>query len=600
MSTAPAPENADPGPDPWAPLRDRLIERMTRALTERKVPFDAEWLRLQVEAEAQPPADIAIALHRPAKSAGRPPDALAAELAAALGTVPGFVRVTALRAYVNFEVDPAALVASTLTSVFARKAQYGHAEARTERVSVEHTSANTTGPFHIGRVRNAVIGDTLVRVLRAAGYPVTAQYYVDDVGRQAATITWIWSKPIEAWPESIPRPAGPEPPAGAKEDLFFGAPYPAVSAYLKEHPDAAGELQQLCRDLEGGREPPRHHELVERILRGMVGSLSRLGIGYDEFVWESSFLHDGSVDGVIERLSHAPHAARESNGALAIDAAQYGLPKENARIIVTRGDGTSLYVTRDLAFHQQKFARFPRVVDVLGADHLLHARTLEALLTEMGESRRPEFVLYAYITAPGGGKMSSRGGTAVYLDDLVAEAVERARAEVLKRRDDLPPAEVDRIAEKLGTSAIRYSIARVAPEKTVQFRWEEALSFEGRSAPFLQYSYARASSLLRKAGREEGPYPYVSSQLVRAEEVALAKSIARLPSLVGYVARTAHVHALAGYAHELAEDFNRFYNEVPVLRAETERESRIALVAAGRQALGNALDLLGIERLEQM
>jgi arginyl-tRNA synthetase len=600
MPTGASTDDPGAGPDPWRPLKARAAAKVAEEFRSRGIPLDDGWLAGQLEAEPQPPADLALALHRPAKGAGRRADELAVELATALDPLPGFSRISASGAYVNLEVDVALLTETTLGCLARLGDRYGHLEPRAGAVSVEHTSANPTGPFHIGRVRNAVIGDTLVRVLRAAGSSVTAQYYVDDVGRQAATVTWIWSLPFSEWPEGIPRPASPEPPPGMKEDQCFGAPYPATSAYLKAHPDAAERLQQVAKDLEAGHEPARHHEIVARILQGMVASLARIGVGYDEFVWESSFLHDGSVEQVVRRLTAAPHAVREENGALAIDAAEYGLPKEGARIIVTRGDGTTLYVTRDLAFHEQKFARFDRVIDVLGADHLLHARTLEALLTEMGEARRPEFVLYAYINAPGGGKMSTRGGTAIYLDDLLAEAVVRARAEVMRRRTDLPPEEVDRIAEKVASGAVRYSIVRVAPEKTVQFRWEEALSFEGRSAPFLQYSYARASSLLRKAERVTGPYPFTARELDRPEERALVRILARLPGLIDYVARSGHVHALAGYAHDLAEEFNRFYNEVPVLRGGAERESRIALVAAGRQALGNVLDLLGIEKLEQM
>jgi arginyl-tRNA synthetase len=333
----------------------------------------------------------------------------------------------------------------------------------------------------------------------------------------------------------------------------------------------------------------------------MLASLERIGVTFDEFVWESDLVRDGSVERVVERLRRAPHAVREENGAWALDATGYGLPKESARIIVTRADGTSLYPTRDVAYHLRKFAGFPRVVDVLGTDHLLHARTLNAMLAEIGETRRPEFVIYQYITAPDGGKMSTRQGTAVYLDDLLDEAVRRAREEVLRRREDLTPEEVERIAERVGTAAVRYHILRVAPEKSVRFRWEEALSFEGRAAPFLQYAYARASSVLRRAGREAPPYPYRPEALGGATERALLRSVSRLPGRIAYVARSAHVHTLAGYAHELAEEFNRFYQEVPVLRAEGDtRDSRLALVAAARQTLRNALDLLGVAPLDRM
>ncbi|MGI0052827.1 MAG: arginine--tRNA ligase [Thermoplasmata archaeon] len=602
-------ETASPDPggalssDPWEPLRGRIIAALARALSSRGADSELAGVASQLEGPAQPPADLAVALQRPARRAGRPADGLARDLAGELEGMEGFRRVFATGPYLNFEADPDVLGRATLEGVFDRGERYGHGPARPGAVSVEHTSANTTGPFHIGRVRNAILGDTVARVLRAAGHPVTTQYYVDDVGRQAAIITWIWSTAAARWaPEiSAALPAGWEHRAPEqKTDHYRGAPYPWAAAFLKEHPGAAEEVQAIARELERGRSPPRHHELAREILEGMLESLGRLGIRFNEFVWESSLLTDGSVDEVRARLLRAPHAVREDNGAEAIDAASYGLPTESARIIVARADGTSLYATRDVAFHLKKFQAFDRVLDVLGADHRLHARTLEALLAEIGEPRRPEFLLYAYVTAPGGGKMSSRGGTAVYLDDLLEEAVRRALEEVRGRHPELPPEEAARIAERIGCGAVRYSIVRVAAEKTVQFGWEEALSFEGRSAPFLQYSYARASSLLRKAERTEPPYPYRIEELAGPEERTLLNSISRLPGTVAYVARTGHVHALAGYAHGLAEEFNRFYHEVPVLRAGADRESRVALVAAGRQALGNTLELLGIERLERM
>lgn len=589
--------------DPWAPLLGRLFEALPPRLAALGAPVEPGWLSSQLDAPAQPPADLAVALQRPARAAGRPAPDLARSLAQDLAGLEGFSSVQASGAYLNFQVDAPGLGARTLAMVFARAGEYGHGMPQDAPVCVEHTSANTTGPLHVGRVRNAVIGDTFVRVLRAAGHPVTSEYYVDDVGRQAAILSWIWSKPLDRWPAEIVQalPPGWERPApGEKEDHHYGRAYPPASAYLKTHPEAAEEVQAISRDLEAGCVPPAHRELAERILRGMLISLERLGIPFDRFVWESSLILDGSVEHARARLERAPHAVHEANGALAIDASGYGLPKEDARVIITRADGTSLYVTRDVAYHLQKFARYPRVVDVLGADHLLHARTLEALLTEIAEPRRPEFLLYAYINAPGGQKMSTRGGSAVHLDDLVDEAVRRARTEVLARRSDLTASEVDQIAERLGTAAIRYSIVRVAPEKTVQFSWEDALSFEGRSAPFLQYSYARATTLLRKAERERGPHAFEIADLGTPFETALLRTISRLPGVIRYAARTAHVHTLATYAHDLAESFNRFYNEVPVLKAERERESRIALVAGARQALGNALELLGLARLETM
>ena len=196
--------------------------------------------------------------------------------------------------------------------------------------------------------------------------------------------------------------------------------------------------------------------------------------------------------------------------------------------------------------------------------------------------------------------MSTRGGSAVWLDHLLDEAVSRARAEVRARREDLDEADTERIAEAVATGAVRYHIVRVAPEKPVVFRWEDALSFEGRSGPFVQYAYARASSVLRKGDADRPPYPFEIGRLVDPEEAALLRALARFPRTVAYVARTAHVQSLAGYAHEVADRFNRFYHAVPVLKSGEERTSRIALVAAVRQTLGNALDLLGVARLATM
>lgn len=586
--------------DPTAPFLEIAVSGLTRALAGLGAPLSREVVLAQLNLDGGAEGDFAFPAHRAAALTKQRPEEFASRLAAAFPSSPFVASVRAKGAYVNFTLEPHELTAGTLGLVLARGAAYGHGRSDGTPACVEHTSANATGPFHIGRVRNAIIGDTLARILRAAGTPVTTQYYVDDMGRQAAMITWIWSKPKEQWPAPIRAAVDGQELPGEKPDAHRGRPYPAVSAYLKEHSDAQAEVADLVRQVESGTAPPRHRELTQAILDGMLESLARLGITFDEFVWESDFLRDGSVERVLERLRHAPHATREENGAWAIDTTSYGLPKESTKVVFQRGDGTSLYVLRDVAYHLSKFARFERVVDVLGQDHQLHARALEALLAEMGESRRPTFLIYQDITVPDGGRMSTRGGSAVWLDHLLTEALERARREVLARREDLPESETDRIAEAVATGAVRYHIVRVSPEKPVVFRWEDALSFEGRSGPFAQYSYARASSVLRKAGAEQGPYPFDARRLTDPDEVALVRVLARFPRTVAGAARTMHVHAIAGFVHDLADQFNRFYHAVPVLRSGDERPSRVALVAATRQTLGNGLDLLGIPRLETM
>ncbi|HTT17259.1 MAG TPA: arginine--tRNA ligase [Thermoplasmata archaeon] len=587
------------GTDPWAPWTTAAVAGLVDAARARGAPTDPAAVDALLELGAGSGRDLAYPTHRLAGHARLPVEELAAGLAAAFPRSPAFRAVRADGAYVNFEIDPAELIRATLSLALGRGERYGHGEPTGETVCVEHTSANPTGPFHIGRVRNAIIGDSLARAIRAAGPSVTTQYYIDDMGRQSTMITWLWTRPVAEWPEPVRAAAGADRP-DEKPDHRRGRPYPALSARVKDDPETARSIAELVRQIEEGHAPPEHLALAREVLGGMLASLGRLGIGFDEFVWESQFVRDGSVARVLERLRAAPHAVREENGAWSVDATTYGLPKESDRVVVQRADGTSLYVTRDIAYHLAKFSRFARVVDVLGQDHQLHARTLDALLTELGETRRPTYVVYQDLTTPEGGRMSTRGGRAVWLDDLLAEARERARVEVLKRRDDLATAEVDAISEAVATGAIRYHVVRIAPEKPVKFRWEEALSFEGRSGPFVQYSYARASSVLRKGDAAAPPYPFDAAQLAGEEELALARVLSRFPRTVAYVARSAHVHALAGYAHEVADRFNRFYHAVPVLTGGEARASRLALVAAVRQTLGNALRLLGIAPLESM
>ena len=593
----------DAGPDtvdPLAPFVEEILTGLVDSLARLGTAMLPEVVAGQLNLDGGPDGDAAYPAHRAAAMAKVAPPEFAQRLAAGFPKSARVRSAIAKGAYVNFVLDPEELTRRTVGGVLARGSEYGRWPVVGRPGCVEHTSANPTGPFHIGRVRNAIIGDTVARVVRAAGTAVTTQYYVDDMGRQATLITWIWSKPRAEWPEPVRAAVeGAEIP-GEKPDAYRGRPYPAVSAFVKEHPEARDEVGALIREVESGTPPPQHRELANAILGGMLESLARLDIRFDEFVWESDFLRDGSVERVLERMRHAPHAVREENGAWAIDTAGYGLPKESTKVVFQRADGTSLYVLRDVAYHLAKFARFDRVVDVLGQDHQLHARTLNALLTEIGEHRTPSYLIYQDITVPDGGRMSTRGGSAVWLDQLLAEALDRARREVLARREDLPESETERIAESVATGAIRYHIVRVAPEKPVVFRWEDALSFEGRSGPFVQYSYARASSVLRKAGTSDGGYPFDPGQLAHVEERALVRLLARFPRVVSDAARTLHVQAVAGYAHDLADQFNRFYHAVPVLRSGVERESRIALVAAVRQTLGNALELLGIARLETM
>ena len=431
-----------------------------------------------------------------------------------------------------------------------------------------------------------MIGDTLARIMRAGGYDVEVQYYVDDMGTQEATIVWGYDH-LDL--SKLPAPQMDKP------DHAIVEVYRAATDLRKENEGVDKEISAILNKYEhlDPEVSVKIKRMVETCLEGQKMTLARMNVFYDTFVWESGFVQSGKVNEVVDKLSKTSYAEHKPDGALALNLSSFGMDKE---FVLTRSDGTSLYTTRDIAYHNWKLANCDVAVNVLGEDQKLAMQRLNATLKILGETKLPRIVFYSFVSLPEG-RMSTRKGVVVNLDDLLDEAIERAYVEVDKRRKDLPEDKKRRIAEAVGIGAVRFDIIRVAAEKSITFKWEQALDFEKQGAPFVQYSYARACSILEKAK----PQKYDLSVLTEKEEIALVKKMAMLPYEVQAASTDLKPHILAGYARELAETFNQFYRYVSVLNAEPElREARLALVDASRATLANALDLLGIAALEEM
>ncbi|MDP6659078.1 MAG: arginine--tRNA ligase, partial [Candidatus Poseidoniia archaeon] len=438
-----------------------------------------------------------------------------------------------------------------------------------------------TGPFHMGRARNPIIGDTLARLLRYAGDEVATEYYVNDMGRQAATLAY-----------GLRHFAPGDAP---KVDHALVECYRQANAALEEDPAAKEAIYALMERCEEGdaEAVAEVAGAAEKMLAGMRESLARLGAEADAYFHESALVAGGAVNDVIERLAQSSLCGDEE-GAKFLDLAGHGIAGRNQKFFFTRKGGLSLYTTRDVAYHLDKFGRCDMALNVLGEDHKLQSQLLGIALGELG-APVPEAVFYAFVNLPGG-KMSTRAGRVVYLDDMLDEAQQRALAELVQRRPDMASAQRQALATAIGTGALRYNILRVQAEKGFTFRWQDALSFEGDSAPFAMYSHARCCAILRRADGTPGGEP--PGELHPTEE-ALLRQLARWPATVARAAGERKLHLLPPCAHGLAGALNGFYRDCPVIGSDAE-EFRLALVDATRRVLADVLGLLGVVAPEEM
>lgn len=535
-------------------------------------------------------ADLAVPCFTMAKVLRSAPKDIAEKIASIITPSGTVSSVSALNGYVNFTVDTDRLVEETLKEIIFEGENYGKRDPTGVRVIVEHTSINPTGPIHVGRARNPIIGDTLARCLRMCGNEVTTEYYVNDVGRQVVVLTWGVM--------NIPEGSVKEEERD-KNDHRLVAYYREANRRMEEDPEVSEEIYEMLRKFEKGDQEviSAVRRTTETMLEGLNRSLDDLNVSLDVYTWESDFIADGSAVEVVNRLKGTQYAGQTEDGAWYLELAYFGVQGKNTKFTFTRSDGTTLYTTRDVAYHLNKFCRSDRVINVLGEDQKLGAQYLSLALKIYGCAMEPEPMFYAFVSLPEG-KMSTRRGVVVYLDDLIDEAVERAYLEIKKRRNDMPEEKMREVARIIGVGAIRYNVVRVQPEKQFVFTWEDALNFDGNSGPYLQYVHARACSLLRRAGDFE--YDFDSSKLTDEYEIKLVKTLSRYRSVLQEAGNLKKVHMLPAYSHEVASAFNQFYAALPVLSAGENTNARLTLVECTRTVLKSVLECMGMGAPEEM
>ncbi len=489
-------------------------------------------------------------------------------------------------AYVNFFLDNDIFKNSFFKSIFEKKENYGYLERKKEKVIVEHTSANPNGPLHVGRARNPIIGDTIVRIFKTAGYNVESQFYLDDMGKQVAILAWGVNN-LDS--KKIPKPNYNKP------DHKTVGYYQVGSKLLKEDEEISKQIGIIVKKSEEGDKKTIDlvHKAYAPVLEGINDSLKRINITIDNYIPESNFLKNNSTNNVVEKLKKSKYCGVEE-GAYYLDMKPFGIKGRNTNFFFLRKDGTTLYATRDIAYHLWKADHADILINVLGEDHKLESKQVEIALKLIKAKKIPKVIFYSFVSLPGG-KMSTRHARVVYIDELIDECINLAYNEVKKRRGkELSEKKMKEIAEIVGIGALRYNIIKVQPEKDMEFKWEEALNFEGNASPFIQYSHARACSILSK--KQDEIRDIDATLLTHVSEENLIKNLAKFPIIIEEACEGCKPHSIPAYLFEVASQFNKFYRDCPVLPEKNIdiRKARLSLVNATRIVLKNGLNILGI------
>jgi len=555
--------------------------------------------------------------------------------------------------YINFHANFAKFSSLTIESARQLDANYGLVKTKNPlKIIVEHTSVNPLHPIHVGQARNPMLGDALARILEARGHNVSRHYYIDDVGRQTAVVAYGYKKLGRPKPKEksdsfvgkiytitsclveINRLKKEFEAAKADQEVTrinrelddwvsvvaelrekFSELFEELLEKVGKDADPEGEVNSLNRAYEKGDEGAKQliREVSELCLQGFRETLGRAGVSYDSWDWESDFVWSNMVADVLHKLKSTPYVYT-LGGVLEFDAGKVvrelklrdklGLREdyEVSPLTLVRADGTTLYTTRDIAYTLWKFEKANKIINVIGMEQTLAQLQLKIALHALGYGKQAEnFVHFAYnlVTLPGY-RMSSRRGRYITFDEVLDEASKRAYEEVSKRSPHLPEEEKRKIADLVGIGAVRYALVEVDPSKPVVFTWDRVLDFEKNSAPYIQYTHARACSILRKAARkpEKPAYELLKEKLER--EIVLA--IASFPEVFVEAAEYLKPNIIADFANALADKFNTFYNALPVIKAEPQglSDARLALTDAVRIVLRNALALIGIKAPEKM
>ncbi|OJI06904.1 arginine--tRNA ligase [bacterium CG10_46_32] len=562
--------------------------------------------------------DFSVSCHQYAQELKLSPQAIAQKLADAVAS-DGSMRAHAVAGHLNISVDAGVLAKDVLSDVINQDRHYGESTTNTQKILLEYSSPNTNKPLHLGHVRNNVLGMSLAQLLASQGAQVIKTQIINDRGIHIIKSMLAYQK----WGHGHT----PEE-AGEKGDHFVGKFYVMFEreferewqVFLKDNPevpglskeDAAKRRQEFFGESEIGAQAQEMlrkwessdkdvmalwKQMNEWVYSGFYETYQELGSTFDKDYFESNtyllgkkIIDEGIKKGVFY----------EEGGALWADLTDVGLDKK----LVQRSDGTSVYVTQDfgLAVARQKEFGFDGMVYVVGHEQEYHFKVLFAILKKLGYAWASQLhhLSYGLVFLPEG-KMKSREGKVVDADTIIAEVTSLAAEEVKKRFPELTDVEILERAETIGTGALKFFLLRVTPTQSIHFNPKEAIAFEGSTGPYVQYAHARITSILS----EETPLEIGNihfDRLNTPEEKTLVLKLLQYVDVISGAAEHYNPSAVCNYLIELSHNFNTFYHEHSVLKAESEelKHSRLLLISAVRIVLRNGLSLLNIKAPEKM
>lgn len=501
-----------------------------------------------------------------------------------------FDRVEAVNGYLNFYLNPSIFAEQVVTEVLSSSDNYGMGQEKNKRIMVEYSQPNTHKAFHVGHLRNMVLGSSICRIIECAGNEVIRANYIGDIGLHV--IKWLWHYLKEY---------NGEVPPGDQITRWMGDIYAQASKKLEENPELENEIRDLFQ-----RWDARDPQIVELWQKTRQWSLDafqevyrQLGIKFDRFYFESEVEDSGKK--IVDNLIKCGIAVDERpEGAVIVDLDRILGTKDKYKVLVIlRSDGTSLYPTKDIPLAIQKFEEheLDQSIYVIDVRQSLYLKQIFKLLEIMGFmwADKCYHLSYEIVNLPGNVTVASREGTVVLLEDLISEAEKRALRIVEEKNPDLGDNKKNEIAHKVAIGAIKYSLLSRDNTKIITFDWDAAMDVNGQAAPYIQYAYVRANSILKKAHFSISLDSKITHTLSN-EEIELIDLIARLPEEVQKAAKELKPLQITNYSYELAKAFSDFYNQCPVLSAEKSvQDFRLKIVAAFRQTIKNSLDLLGIQ-----